>query len=123
MIAHANGTLWNASQLAASLGVSYHTVNRYVDILDQTFLIRKLPPFFANLRKRLVKSPKVYFRDTGLLHSFLGIDSPRALHVHPARGLSWEASSSISSFRHFSGSGLAARPTSGAPQPGRRWTC
>ncbi len=91
MIAHANGTLWNASQLAASLGVSYHTVNRYVDILDQTFLIRKLPPFFANLRKRLVKSPKVYFRDTGLLHSFLGIDSPRALHVHPARGLSWEA--------------------------------
>ncbi len=53
--------------------------------------IRKLSPFFANLRKRLVKSPKVYFRDTGLLHSFLGIDSPRALHVHPARGLSWEA--------------------------------
>ncbi len=91
MIAYANGTLWNASQLAASLGVSYHTVNRYVDILDQTFLIRKLPPFFANLRKRLVKSPKVYFRDTGLLHSFLGIDSPSALHVHPARGLSWEA--------------------------------
>lgn len=91
MLAHANGALWNASQIAGSLGVSYHTVNRYVDILEQTFLIRKLPPFFANIRKRLVKSPKIYFRDTGLLHSFLGIDSRRALDVHPARGLSWEA--------------------------------
>jgi hypothetical protein len=91
MLAHGNGGLWNASQIAASLGVSYHTVNRYVDILEQTFLIRKLPPFFTNIRKRLVKSPKVYFRDTGLLHGFLGIDSPGALHAHPARGLSWEA--------------------------------
>ena len=91
MLAHSNGALWNASQIAASMGVSYHTVNRYVDILEQTFLIRKLPPFFANIKKRLVKSPKVYFRDTGLLHSFLGIDSRSALHAHPARGLSWEA--------------------------------
>lgn len=90
MLAHSNGALWNASQIAASLGVSYHTVNRYVDILEQTFLIRKLPPFFANIKKRLVKSPKVYFRDTGLLHAFLGIDSRSALHGHPARGLSWE---------------------------------
>lgn len=90
MLAHANGGLWNASQIAAALGVSYHTVNRYVDILEQTFLIRKLPPFFANLKKRLVKSPKVYFRDTGLLHAFLGIDSRPALEVHPGRGLSWE---------------------------------
>lgn len=90
MLAHSHGGLWNASQLAASLGVSYHTVNRYLDILDQTFLIRRLPPFFANIRKRLVKSPKVYFRDSGLLHAFLGIDSREALHVHPARGLSWE---------------------------------
>jgi len=70
MLAHCNGGVWNASQLAASLGVSYHTVNRYVDILEQTFLIRKLPPYFANIGKRLVKSPKVYFRDTGLLHFF-----------------------------------------------------
>ncbi|MSO36119.1 MAG: ATP-binding protein [Acidobacteria bacterium] len=91
MLAHSNGGLWNASQLAASLGVSYHTVNRYVDVLEQTFLIRRLPPFFANIRKRLVKSPKVYFRDSGLLHAFLGIDTATALHGHPARGLSWEA--------------------------------
>jgi hypothetical protein len=91
MLAHSNGALWNASQLAASLGISYHTVNRYVDILEQTFLIRKLPPYFANIGKRLVKSPKVYFRDTGLLHFFLGIDSASVLDVHPARGMSWEA--------------------------------
>lgn len=91
MLAHSNGGLWNASHLAASLGVSYHTVNRYVDVLEQTFLVRKLPPYFANIKKRLVKSPKVYFRDSGLLHAFLGIDSSSALHGHPARGLSWEA--------------------------------
>lgn len=91
MLAHANGAIWNASQLAASLGVSYHTVNRYVDILEQTFLVRKLPPYFANVGKRLVKSPKVYFRDTGLLHYFLGILTPEALDTHPARGPSWEA--------------------------------
>ncbi len=91
MLAHVNGGVWNASQLAASLGVSYHTVNRYVDILEQTFLVRKLPPYFANIGKRLVKSPKVYFRDTGLLHYFLGIPTPQALDTHPGRGPSWEA--------------------------------
>ena len=90
MLAHCNGGIWNASQLAASLGVSYHTVNRYVDILDQTFLIRKLPPYFANVGKRLVKSPKLYFRDTGLLHFFLGVHSASILDTHPARGMSWE---------------------------------
>ena len=90
MLAHCNGGIWNASQLAASLGVSYHTVNRYVDILEQTFLIRKLPPYFANVGKRLVKSPKIYFRDTGLLHFFLGIHSVETLDTHPARGMSWE---------------------------------
>ncbi len=90
MLAHVHGTTWNASQLAASLGVSFHTVNRYTDILEQTFLIRKLPPYFANIGKRLVKSPKVYFRDTGLLHYFLGIHEPTLLDVHPMRGASWE---------------------------------
>lgn len=90
MLAHVNGGLWNASQLAASLGVSYHTVNRYVDILEQTFLVRKLAPYFANIGKRLVKSPKIYFRDSGVLHHFLGIRSASDLDVHPARGASWE---------------------------------
>lgn len=70
--------------------MSYHTVNRYADVLEQTFLIRRLPPYFADLRNRLVKSPKVYFRDTGLLHRFLGIDTQPVLDTHPARGTSWE---------------------------------
>lgn len=91
MLAHVNGGLWNASQLAGSLGVSYHTVNRYVDILEQAFLVRKLAPYHTNVGKRLVKSPKVYFRDTGLLHYFLGIRTAIQLETHPARGASWEA--------------------------------
>jgi hypothetical protein len=91
MLAHVNGGLWNASQLASSLGVSYHTVDRYVDILEQAFLIRKLAPYSVNLGKRLVKSPKVYFRDSGLLHHFLGIRSASQLDTHPARGASFEA--------------------------------
>jgi predicted AAA+ superfamily ATPase len=91
MLAHVNGGLWNASQIASSLGVSYHTVDRYVDILEETFLVRKLRPYHANVGKRLVKSPRVYFRDTGLLHNFLGIRSAADLDTHPARGASWEA--------------------------------
>ncbi len=91
MLAHGSGGLWNASHLAAALGTSYHTVNRYVDILEQAFLVRKLSPFFASVGKRLVKSPKLYFRDTGLLHYFLGIRSPAILDTHPARGASFEA--------------------------------
>ena len=91
MLAHVNGGLWNASQLAASLGVSYHTVNRYVDILEQTFLVRKLAPYFRNVGKRLVRSPKIYCRDSGLLHYFLGVRAAGDLDVHPGRGASWEA--------------------------------
>jgi len=91
MLAHFNGNIWNASKLAASMGTSYHTVNHYIDILEQTFLIRKLSPYFANIGKRLVKSPKVYFRDTGLLHYFLNIHSESTLSTHHARGTSWEA--------------------------------
>jgi predicted AAA+ superfamily ATPase len=91
MLAHVNGGLWNASQLAASLGLSYHTVNRHVDVLEQAFLIRRLTPYHVNIGKRLVKSPKVYFRDTGLLHYFLGIADASTLRTHPARGASFEA--------------------------------
>jgi hypothetical protein len=91
MLAHCNGGLWNASQLGAALGVSYHTVNRYVDVLEQAFLVRRLPPYHANVGKRLVKSPKLYFRDTGLLHYFLGIRTTEELDTHPARGSSFEA--------------------------------
>lgn len=90
MLAHLHGGLWNASMVASSLGVNYHTVNRYTDILEQTFLVRKLKPFFINIGKRLVKSPKVYIRDSGLLHYFLGIQNAEALEGHPKRGSSWE---------------------------------
>ena len=91
MLAHFNGNIWNASQLAGSMGVNYQTVNRYTDILEQTFLIRRLQPYYRNIGKRIVKSPKIYFRDTGLLHYFLGIRIMERLQVHPARGNSWEA--------------------------------
>ncbi len=91
MLAHVNGGIWNASQLASSLGVSYHTVNRYVGILERAFMVRTLRPYFVNIGKRMVKSPKIYFRDTGLLHYFLGISSAESLASHPARGASWEA--------------------------------
>jgi len=90
MLAHVHGGLWNASHLAGALGVSYHTVERYVDILDHAFLVRRLPPYHANIGKRLVRSPKVYLRDSGLLHYFLGLRSPGMLDTHPSRGASWE---------------------------------
>ncbi len=90
LLAHHHKGLWNASELAGALGINYHTANRYADILEQTFLIRKLPPYYANIGKRLVKRPKVYFRDTGLLHYFLGIRHKEVLETHPAQGASWE---------------------------------
>jgi predicted AAA+ superfamily ATPase len=90
MLAHAQGGLLNASQLGKSLGVSYHTVQRYLDILEHTFLVRRLPPYFRNVGKRLTKSPKVYLRDTGLVHHLLNISSLSELDGHPIRGASWE---------------------------------
>lgn len=91
LFAHVHGGIWNASSFSAALGVSYHTVNRYADILEGSFLIRRLQPYHANIGKRLVKSPKLYLRDTGLLHHFLGIHEQSILDVHPARGASWES--------------------------------
>ena len=90
MLAHAQGGLSNLSQLAAALGMSQPTVARYVDILEQSFLVRRLPPFFRNIGKRLVKAPKIYIRDTGLLHHLLNIESLDTLANHPIRGVSWE---------------------------------
>ena len=90
MLAVAHGQEWNASQVGKSLGLSYHTVNRYLDYLDGAFLIRLLPAFHANIRKRLVKRPKVYWRDTGLLHSLLKCRDMDGLLGHPGAGASWE---------------------------------
>jgi predicted AAA+ superfamily ATPase len=90
MLALSNGTLWNATQIGKSMGLSYHTVNSYLGYLEQTYLIRRLQPFHTNIRKRLVKSPKVYWRDTGLLHALNGVNSSDDLIVQPWVGLSWE---------------------------------
>jgi predicted AAA+ superfamily ATPase len=90
MLAHSQGGILNLSQLGGALSVSYHTVRRYVDILERTFLVRRLPPFFKNVGKRLTRSPKLYLRDTGLLHHLLNIGSADDLDRHPVRGTSWE---------------------------------
>jgi uncharacterized protein len=90
MLAHVHGQLWNASQMANNLGVSAPTVRHYLDVLEDTFIIRQLPPYFANIKKRLIKSPKIYIRDSGLLHTLLGKGTLESLYNHPAIGSSWE---------------------------------
>jgi predicted AAA+ superfamily ATPase len=90
MLAHAQGGLFNASAVGQALGVTYHTVQRYVDVLEQTFLVRRLPPFHRNVRKRLVKSPKVYVRDTGLVHHLLNLGTAAEVASHPVAGASFE---------------------------------
>ncbi|MBA4390284.1 MAG: ATPase [Syntrophus sp. (in: bacteria)] len=90
MLAHSHGQLWNASKIAGSLGVSAPTVRRYLDILESTFIIRQLQPYYANTKKRLIKSPKVYIRDSGLNHTLLRIRTFDDLIGHPAVGASWE---------------------------------
>jgi len=90
MTAHLQGQLFNASSIAASLGVSQPTVARWLDHLTQALLLRRLEPYHANLGKRLVKAPKVYVRDSGLLHSLLGIHEVNDLLGHPSTGASWE---------------------------------
>ena len=90
MIAHFHGGVWNAAQLARSLGASENTARRYLEILAGAYVVRVLPPWFENIRKRQVKSPKVYLRDCGLLHTLLGIGDRESLSGHPKRGTSWE---------------------------------
>lgn len=90
MVAHLHGQLFNASAIAASLGVSAPTVARWLDHLEATLMLRRLEPYHANLGKRLVKSPKVYVRDSGLLHYLLNIKEVNDLLGHPATGASWE---------------------------------
>jgi predicted AAA+ superfamily ATPase len=90
MIAHSHGQLWNASKIAGSLGVSAPTAKSYLDILEETFIVRQIQPYHSNIKKRLIKSPKVYIRDSGLLHTLLNIRSIEDLHGHPSLGSSWE---------------------------------
>jgi hypothetical protein len=90
MLAHLHGGILNESELAGSLGITAPTVGRYVDVLEGLFAIRRLPPYFANVGKRLTKAPRIYLRDTGLLHALLGLHDLGSLRGHPKVGASWE---------------------------------
>jgi predicted AAA+ superfamily ATPase len=90
MLAHHHGQLLNRSQLGQSLGVTPATIGHHLDMLSQTYMVRSLPPLLPNLKKRLVKSPKVYLRDSGILHTLLGLETESDLRGHPVFGASWE---------------------------------
>jgi predicted AAA+ superfamily ATPase len=90
MIAHYHGQLWNAAEPARSLSMGETSIRRYLNLLTDVFMIRQLPPWFTNIAKRQIKTPKVYFRDSGLLHYLLGIRSGKELLEHPKSGASWE---------------------------------
>jgi len=90
MIAHYHGQVWNAAQIARSLGASENTARRYLDILTGAYMIRILPPWFENIRKRQVKAPKIYLRDSGVLHALLQLPTLADLQSHPKLGASWE---------------------------------
>ncbi len=90
MLAHYHAQVWNASDFSRSFGVADTTVRRYLDLLGATFVVRLLQPFHENIKKRQVKSPKVYLADSGMLHSLLGLETVRDLQAHPKMGASWE---------------------------------
>lgn len=90
MLAHYHGQVWNASEIARSLGEAHTTVKRHLDALTGALVVRQLQPWYENLGKRQVKAPKVYVRDAGLLHALLGTETAAALHTHPKVGASWE---------------------------------
>ena len=90
MLAHYHGGVWNGSEIGGSLGISHTTVRSYLDLLTELYLVRQLRPWHENLQKQQVKSPKIYFRDSGILHSTLSIQSTNDLLVHPKLGLSWK---------------------------------
>lgn len=90
LLAHFHGQIWNASEAARTINISEGTARKYVDLLQDLFMVRLLQPWYSNLGKRLVKSPKMYLRDSGLLHTLLGIQTERELLYHPRSGASWE---------------------------------
>jgi predicted AAA+ superfamily ATPase len=90
MVAHYHGQTWNSAEPARALGVDRTTTRRYLDLLTDALMIRQLQPWHANIGKRQVKSPKVYVRDSGLLHQLFGLDTEKELMSHPKLGASWE---------------------------------
>ncbi len=110
MLAVAHGTIWNASAIGQSLGLNYQTVNSYMDYLEGAFLLRRLQPFYANLKKRLVKSPKVYWRDSGLQHALSGVSTMDALLSQPWVGASWEGFVIQQALLRLNASGIDCTP-------------
>lgn len=90
MLAHDHGQIWNGSELGRAFGVSHHAVRRYLDILESTLMVRSLKPWIANIKKRQVKAPRIYIRDSGIVHWFLGLPNREVLERHPKVGASWE---------------------------------
>lgn len=100
MLTHYHGQIFNASEIGKSLGVAHTTVRNYLDILTGTFMIRELSPWFENIKQRQIKSPKIYFRDSGILHALLGVKDHQALLTHPKLGASWEGMALEEVIRH-----------------------
>lgn len=90
MLAHYHGQIFNASEIGQSLGLSDHTMQRYLDLLSGTFMVRQMKPWFYNTKKRIIKRPKIYFRDTGILHALLYLEEKKDVLSHPKLGASWE---------------------------------
>ena len=118
MVAHYHGQIWNGADLGRSLAVNEHTVRRYLDVLSGAFVVRQLPPWFENLGKRQYKSPKVYVRDSGLLHGLLSLPTMADLEGHPKYGASWEGFA----LEQVLSAAEREMPTSGAPTPVQSWT-
>jgi predicted AAA+ superfamily ATPase len=128
MVAHYHGQVWNGSEIGASLGFSHTTARRYLDALTGADVIRQLPPLFVNVGKRLVKSPKVYVRDSGLLHALLNLRSRDELESHPKLGASWEGFAIEEILRrlgernaHFWGTHAGAEIDLVVDHAGQRW--
>ena len=92
MLAHWHGQLWNGAEFGRAFGVSHTTVRRYLDLLTSVFVVRQLQPWFENISKRQVRSPKVYIADSGVLHALLGLTDRTDVTSHPKVGASWEGS-------------------------------
>ncbi|MFU7503090.1 MAG: ATP-binding protein [Candidatus Tisiphia sp.] len=101
MICHYHGGIFNASELGKSLGISYPTAKHYLDILEGTFMIRVLQPWYENLKKRQVKTPKIYFRDSGIYHTLLGLNNSEAIIYSPKIGASWEGFALEQTIRYY----------------------
>ena len=119
MLAHYHGQVWNASEIGRSLGEAHTTIRRHADVLVGALVVRELQPWFENVGKREIKSPKLYVRDPGILHSLLGVESFRALESHPKLGASWEGFV-IEQILNLTG---ARDAYSGARNRGRNSTC